>query len=160
MFGSNRNFPYESSSADTLARFRPFRPGCPVTENHAAVYYLRSSQESVGATCPIIPLAKPFPGRFYPTETVPQFQLIQPFPSCPWAEGPSRLRNTHYGGDVQILTTASKWLARPLNSRIQPTDSCEDPSFNYRWAVADGSRAMDFNDKQQESDTRGSIPKD
>src|SRR5450756_618918 len=51
---------------------------------------LRSSQESVGATCPIIPLAKPFPGRFYPTETVPQFQLIQPFPSCPWAEGPSR----------------------------------------------------------------------
>jgi len=41
MFGSNRNFPYESSSADTLARFRPFRPGCPVTENHAAVYYLR-----------------------------------------------------------------------------------------------------------------------
>jgi len=91
------------------------------------IYLLRSSQESVGATCPIIPLAKPFPGRFYPTETVPQFQLIQPFPSCPWAEGPSRLRNTHYGGDVQILTTASKWLARPLNSRIQPTDSCEDP---------------------------------
>jgi len=29
MFGSNRNLSYESSSADTLARFRPFRPGCP-----------------------------------------------------------------------------------------------------------------------------------
>ena len=44
MFGSNRNFRYESSSADTLARFRPFRPGCPVTENHAAVYYLSREQ--------------------------------------------------------------------------------------------------------------------
>src|SRR5659263_51269 len=96
---------------------------------HPGVQFTRSSQESVGATCPIIPLAKPFPGRFYPTETVPQFQLIQPFPSCPWAEGPSRLRNTHYGGDVQILTTASKSLARPLNSRTQPTDSCEDPIY-------------------------------